>query len=346
LTSRLIDAEEIEETLLWLSKYWDRPVHPEYYDARTIDEAVSLLDEYRGGAKIIAGGIDLVGLMKNKVLIPGALINIKNMPRMKYVAENADGITIGALTVINDIERSALLKSKYPILFEAARSIASPQIRNMATIAGNLCQDVRCWYYRRSPITGVSFDCRRKKENGICYAVNGENQYHAIIGGTKCFAVCPSDMAAVLLALDAKVNTVNTSGGRVLPIDKFYTAFGNVLETNEVITAIQVPRVKSGVKQRFLKFRLRKTIDFAIASVAVVITMDNNVVSDARIVLGGVSPEPYRAVKAEEALIGRTLTESTVQETAVLSISEATPLSKNGYKMPIIKALVKRALLE
>jgi len=346
LTSRLIDAEEIEKALLWLTKYWDRPVHPEYYDVRTIDEAVSLLDEYGEGAKIMAGGIDLVGLMKNKVLMPRALINIKNMPRMKYVAENDDGIAIGALTLINDIERSVLLKSKSPILFEAARSIASPQIRNMATIAGNLCQDVRCWYYRRSPITGISFPCRRKRENGICYAVNGENQYHAIIGGTKCFAVCPSDMATALLALDAKINTVDASGGRVIPIDKFYIAFGNVLEPNEVITAIQVPKVKSGVKQRFLKFRLRKAIDFATASVAAVVTLDNNFVSDARIVLGGVSPEPYRAAKAEEVLIGRPLTESTVQEAAVLSISEATPLSKNGYKVPIIKALVKRALLE
>ncbi len=346
MTSRLIDAEEIEETLLWLSKYWDRPTHPEYYDARTINEAVCLLDEYREEAKIIAGGIDLIGLMKNKVLTPGALINIKNMPRMKYVAENADGIAIGSLTVINDIERSALLKSKYPILFEAARSIASPQIRNMATIAGDLCQDVRCWYYRRSPITGISFDCRRKKENGICYAVNGENQYHAIIGGTKCFAVCPSDMATVLLALDAKISTVDASGGRVIPIDKFYTAFGNVLEPNEIITAIQVPKVKSGVKQRFLKFRLRKAIDFAIASVAVVITMDNNIVSDARIVLGGVSPEPYRSVKSEEVLTGEPITESVAQKAAEASVSDAIPLSKNGYKVPIIKTLVKRALLE
>ena len=345
MTSRLIDAEEIEKALLWLTRYWDRPVHPEYYNAKTIDEAVSLLDEYRETAKILAGGIDLIGLMKNKVLIPRALINIKNIPRMKYVAENADGIAIGALTVINDIERSALLKSKYPILFEAARSIASPQIRNMATIAGNLCQDVRCWYYRRSPVTGVSFPCRRKKENGICYAVNGENQYHVIIGGTKCFSVCPSDMATALLALDAKINTVDASGGRIIPIDKFYTAFGNVLEPNEVITAIQVPKVKSGVKQRFLKFRLRKTIDFAIISVAVVITMNNNIVSDARIVLGGVSPEPYRAVKAEEVIIGKPITESSAAKAAEASVSDAMPLSKNGYKIPITKSLVKRALL-
>ena len=346
MTYRTIVAEEIAKALSWLSKYWDRPVQPEYYDAKTADEAVSLLDEYREEAKIIAGGIDLVGLMKNKVLLPRVLVNIKNITHMKHVAENAGGIAVGALTLINDIERSTLIKSKYPILFEAAHSIASPNIRNMATIGGNLCQDVRCWYYRRSPVTGISFNCRRKRENGICYAINGENQNHAIIGGTKCFAVCPSDMTAVLLVLDARINTVNTSGGRAIPIDKFYTTFGNILEPDELITAIQVPTVRPGVKQRFLKFRRRKAIDFAIASVAAVITLNNNIVTDARIVLGGVAPEPYRAVKAEETLIGAPITESTVARAAKAAVNDARPLSKNSYKVPVIETLVKRAILE
>ena len=346
MTYRLIDAREIEKALSWLSKYWDRPAHPEYHNARTVDEAVSLLDEHKEEAKIIAGGIDLLGLMKNRVLLPGVLVNIKTIPHMKHVIENTSGVTIGALTLINDIERSTLIKSKYPILLEAARSIASPHIRNMATIGGNLCQEVRCWYYRRSPVTGISFDCRRKRGNGMCYAVDGENQNHAIIGGTGCFAVCPSDMATALLALDAEINTVDITGGRVIPINKFYTALGNVLEPNEVITAIQVPRVGSEVKQRFLKFRLRETTDFAIVSVAVAITLNNNIVSDARVVLGGVAPEPYRAVKAERILIGEPITESVVDRAAKASVSEAKPLSKNGYKVPIIQALVKRALLE
>ena len=346
MTYRVIAAEEIAKTLSWLSKYWDRPVQPEYYDAKTVDEAVSLLDEYREEAKIIAGGIDLIGLMKNKVLLPKVLVNIKNITHMKHVVENASGIAIGTLTLINDIERSSLIQSKYPILFETAHSIASPHIKNMATIGGNLCQDVRCWYYRRSPVTGISFNCRRKRENGICYAVDGENQNHAIIGGTECFSVCPSDMAATLLALDARINTVNASGGRAIPIDKFYTTSGNILEPDELITAIQVPTVGSGVKQRFLKLRRRKAIDFAIVSVAAVITLNNNIVADARIVLGGVAPEPYRAVKAEEILIGGPITESTVARAAKASVNDAIPLSKNGYKVPVIETLVKRALLE
>ncbi len=346
MTYRLIDATEIEKALLWLSKFGDRPIHPEYYHARTVDEAVSLLDEHKEEAKIIAGGIDLLGLMKNRVLSPRVLINIKTIPHMKHIIEEASGIAIGALTLINDIEKSTLIKSKYPILFEAAHSIASPQIRNMATIGGNLCQDVRCWYYRRSPVTGISFDCRRKRKNGMCYAVNGENQYHAVIGGTECFAACPSDMATALLALDARINTVDITGGRVIPIDKFYTALGNVLEPDEAVTAIQVPEVGTGVRQRFLKFRLRETTDFAIVSVAVAITLNDNLVSDARVVLGGVAPGPYRAVEAEDVLIGEPITESVAARAARASVNEAKPLSKNGYKVPIIQALVKRALLE
>ncbi len=346
MTDRLIEAAEIEKALSWLNKYWKRLIHPEYHNARTIDEAVSLLDTYGEEARVLAGGIDLIGLMKNKVLLPGVLINIKSIPDMKYIVEDISGINIGALTPINDMERSCLIRSKYPVLFEAAHAIGAPQIRNMSTIAGNLCQDVRCWYYRRSPVTGITFNCRRKTQEGVCYAVNGENQYHAILGATKCFAVCPSDMAIALLALGAKVNTVNTSGERVIPMENFYTTFGNVLEPGEIITAIQVPEVGSEVKQRFLKFRLRNTYDFAIASVATVIKLKNGIVNDARIVLGGVSPTPYRALKAEEALIGKRITKDIVAKVAETSVSESVPLSKNGYKVTVVETLIKRALLE
>ena len=342
----LIEEKEIQKAFLWLTKFWEKPIHPDYYNARTIDEAVSLLDRYGEEAKIISGGTDVISLMKNRVLSPSVLVNIKPIKKMKNIVVNPSGIAIGALTLINDIERSALIKSKYPILFEAARFIGSPQIRNMATIGGNLCQEVRCWYYRRSPVTGISFNCCRKSKDGICHAINGENQYHAIIGIGECYAVCPSDMATVLLALDAKINTVAPEGSRVISVDEFYTASGNVLDPNEVITAIQVPKVGSRVKQRFLRFRIRKAIDFAIVSVAAVIGLNNNVVGDAKLVLGGVSPKPYRATKAEDILRGERITESVAAKAAKEAVGDARPLSKNGYKVPIIEALVKRALLE
>lgn len=343
---KLSDAEEIKNALLWLNKRWDVLTYPEYYHARSVEEAVSLLAEYGKGARIIAGGTDLVGLMKNRVLMPEVLVNIKMIPHLKYIKEDTAGLAIGALTLINDIERSTLIKNRYPILFEAACQIASPQIRNMATIGGNLCQQVRCWYYRRSSVTGLSFDCRRKKESGVCYAVDGENQHHAIFGGSECFAVNPSDMATVLLALDASINTVNCTGARLIPIERFYTDLGNILEPGEIITGIQVPHGAQGTKQRFLKFRTRKAIDFAIASVATVMTLSDNIVTDARIVLGGVSPKPYRAVAAEEIIKGQPMTTSLGAKAAKASAKDAMPLSKNGHKVPIVEALVKRVLLE
>lgn len=153
-------------------------------------------------------------------------------------------------------------------------------------------------------------------------------------------------MATAMLALDARISTVNTSGGRTIPIEEFYTTLGNALEPGELIKDIQVPKIGSGVKQRFIKFRVRKTIDFAIASVAAVITLNNNIVSDARIVLGGVAPQPCRTVKAEEVLRGEPITENLAEKAAKASVNGAIPLSKNGYKVSIIEALVKRTLLE
>lgn len=343
---RLADHKEIEEALLWLNKYWNKPTQPLYYSAKTLEEAISLLEEYREEAKIIAGGIDLIGLMKSKVLFPRVLVNIKDIPSLYYIHEDTSGLDIGALTVIHNIEQSTLIRDKYSLLFEIAQSIGSPQIRNMATIGGNLCQDVRCWYYRRSPLTGISFTCRRKGEGHPCYAINGENENHAIIGESGCFAVCPSDMATGLLALGATINTLNTRGGRVIPIGKFYTPLGHILEPDEIITSIHIPGVKPNTKYRYLKFRPRKAIDFSTVSVSSVITLFNNIVNDAKIIVGGVSSMPYEAVKAEEILMGESLTESVVEKAAKAAIRNAMPLSKNGFKIPIMKSLLKRSLLE
>lgn len=156
-------------------------------DAREMEEA--------------AGGIDLIGLMKDKVISPGMLVNIKSIPHLDYISETLDALGIGTLTSLPNIERSVLIRTQYPLLAEAAQSVGSPQVRNMATIGGNLCQEVRCWYYRRSPTTGISYPCRRKQKTGICYAVNGENENHAIFGEGECFAVCTSDMATALYPL-------------------------------------------------------------------------------------------------------------------------------------------------
>lgn len=342
----LRDQKEIEKAFLWLNKYWNKPSQPLYYHARTLDEAVSLLEGYGEEAKIIAGGIDLVGLMKSNVISLRVLVNIKDIQSMRGIHEKMGGVDIGALTVLQDIEQSALIKRNYPLLSEVAQSVGSPQIRNMATIGGNLCQEVRCWYYRRSPLTGISFTCRRKKEGSVCYAINGENENHAIFGEGECFAVCPSDMATGLLALDGEINTVSTRGRRNIPINKFYTSLGHILEPDEIITHIHLPKAEPIMKHRYQKFRLRKAIDFSIVSVCSVITLDNSIVQDAKIVVGGVSSMPYEAIKAEEILMGESLTENLAKKAAEASVSEAMPLSKNGFKILLIKKLVERSLLE
>ena len=345
MTFHLTDTKEIAEAQLWLNRYWGKPAQPLYYSPETLEEAISLLDNYREEAKIIAGGIDLLGLMKNKVLSPGVLINIKALEGLSYITEDTNGLEIGALTGIHEIEKSDLIRNKYPLLVEAAQSVGSPQIRNMATLGGNLCQEVRCWYYRRSPVTGISYPCRRKKEDGICYAVNGENENHAILGESECFAVSPSDMNAGLQALDAGIKTISPRGERTIPVGEFYTHLGNVLQPDEMIISIHVPRESSRMKQQYLKFRVRKTIDFAIVSVAAAVMLDGNIVRDARIVIGGVSPVAHEASKAEKTIRGETLTESVAEIAAAAAVCDAMPLRKNGYKVPIVKALVKRALL-
>ena len=341
------EAREIERAYQWLSEYYNKPIHPEYHSVTTLDEAISILEQYRDGSKIFAGGTDLIGLLKNRVHPPGVLVNIKPIRKIQHIAVNPGGLSIGALNLIGDMERSPLIRQQYPMLFEAARSIASPHIRNMATIAGNLCQETRCWYYRRPPDTGISFNCRRKSEEGVCYALNGENQYHGITGPAPCVSVCPSDLATVLLAVDARIKTEDIKGGRLISIEDLYTTLGTTLKPAEIISSIQIPKLEPDCKQRFLKFRRRKAIDFAEASVAVVLKRDTkNVVTEVRIALGGVSHKPVRALKAEQILFGERLTESVAIEASKAAVLDFKPLSMNAHKVQLVKALVRRALME
>jgi xanthine dehydrogenase YagS FAD-binding subunit len=316
-----------------------------HFNVKTIDDAVSLLNKYREKGRIIAGGVDLVSLMKNKVVTPQVLVNIKTIPDLAYIKEDTEGIKIGTLTTIKQIEASGTIRDKYPMLVEAAHSVAAPQVRKMATIGGNLCQDTRCWYYRMPPVTGVMFFCR-KKGGKQCYAAAGQNAYHAIISGNHCWGVSPSDMATALVALDAKVRVAGAAGERLISLEGFYTELGNVLKPYEMITEVLFPAPRPGTKQRFLKFRLRKTIDFAISSVAATIAIESGVVSDARIVLGGIAPIPYRAKGAEEVLRGKAITGSLVETSAKAALKEAKPLKMNAYKVPITETLVRKAIAD
>lgn len=317
-----------------------------HINAYTIEEALSLLSKNKGKAVLNAGGTDLLGVLKDEILpaYPKVVINIKTIPGLDSIINNKGGVTVGALTRLTDIVNSPLIKERFPVLAEAARTVATPQIRNVATIGGNLCQDVRCWYYRYPSHTGGSIQCLRKGD-GPCLAVRGDNRYHAIMEGKKCFAVCPSDTAVALAALDATIYVSGPEGDRSIAADDFFSPLANALKVNEIVTKIEIPALKHPTKQKFIKFTLRKPVDFAIVSVASVAAIENGTCIDVRIALGGVAPGPVRARAAEDMLKGKEMNETHVLEAANLALSAAKPLSMNSYKIEITKPLIKRALL-
>jgi xanthine dehydrogenase YagS FAD-binding subunit len=314
-----------------------------HINASTIDEAVLTLRRYGGKARIIAGGTDLLGKMKDEILpaYPEALVNIKTIPGLDFIKEEDGLLKIGALTRLEDIATNATVKGKYTALAEAARRTASPHIREMGTIGGNICQDIRCWYYRNPH---NRFPCLRKG-GGRCYAIDGDNRYHSIFGGSVeggCLAVHPSDTAPALIALDARVRT---SKKTINAEDFFHVEVikTTVLDDDEVVTEIQVPR-QAG-KSSFIKFALRKSIDFPIVNCAAMITSTNGTVSAARICLNAVYVKPYRVSKAEEAIVGMPIDETSAEAAGSAAVSNVKPLPHNNYMVQIAKTLVKRAIL-
>ena len=318
----------------------------EHYNARSIDQALSLAKDYAGQARFIAGGTDLLGVLKDEILpqYPDAIINIKTIPGLDKVEKKKDGsITIGALTKLAHIVDSSLIQDRLPALTEAAQAVAFPEIRNMGTIGGNLCQDTRCWYYRYPHQMGGRLQCFRKGK-GPCLALKGDNRYHSIAGGKGCVAVCPSDMAIALVALDARLKIIGPLGEKEIPILDFYTNTGTILTPTELLTEIIIPPVQTSIKQKFLKFTLRKPIDFAVVSVATLITIEDDHCTDARIALGAVAPTPLRSFNAEDILKGKPIDTKTAKKAAEQAVEGFKSLSMNAYKIDITKTLIKRAL--
>ncbi|MBI5250376.1 MAG: FAD binding domain-containing protein [Desulfomonile tiedjei] len=330
----------------------------EHHDALSIEEAVALLSDYEGKAKIIAGGTDLLGALRDEVFLeyPEALINIKTIDGLDYIRSDEKGLAIGAMAGLADIVKSPVVKKEYQMLAEAAYSVATPQIRNMATIGGNLAQDVRCWFYRYPRRIGGPMVCLRKGGK-FCSALAGDNRYHSIFGAAAlsdisldlgkvrkgCFAVGPSDIAVALIAMDASIVTTKRS----LPAELFFKATAlssTVLDSDELVKEIEIPKLPMGAVQRYDKFTLRKPIDFAVVSVASMLTLNNGVCEDARIVLGAVAPEPVRARKAEQVMKGRIVDEDVALEAAEHALAGSSPLRMNEYKVEIAKVLVKHAI--
>jgi xanthine dehydrogenase YagS FAD-binding subunit len=316
-----------------------------HFNAKTVDEAISLLGRYGKKASLIAGGTDLLGKMKDRILpgYPEALINLKTIPGMDDIRPENGMLRIGALAILENIAHHEAVKAGYAALAEAARRTASPHLREMGTIGGNLCQDIRCWYYRQPE---NRFPCLRKG-GGRCYALSGDTRYHSIFGGSVdegCIAVHPSDTAPALIALDARIRTSR----RTVKAEEFFTvgvSKTTILEDDEIVTDIQVPEPVDGTKSAFLKFALRKSIDFPIVNCAARISIAGGRVNGARICLNAVYVKPYRAVRAEDAIIGKEVTEAHAEAAGEAGVSEAKPLADNQYMVQVAKILIKRAIL-
>lgn len=315
-----------------------------HFDAATVEHAVKLLRDHEGKARLIAGGTDLLNVLKDRILPepPEAVINLKTIPGLGTIRNDRDGLRIGALARLKDLASSTLVRAEYPVLWEAVISVASPQIRNMATLGGNLCQDVRCWYYRAPRLIGGRVLCRRKG-GARCSALGGQDHYHSIFGSADgCHAVCLSDTAIALMSLGARAETSK----RILPLEDFFMPGpGTALASDELLTAIQVPHCRAGSKGAYVKFRTRKATDFAMVSVAAQLVLERDRCEDARIVLGGVAPVPWRARSAEDILKGGKVDGSSAQQAGLMALTGAKPLNMNGYKIPLAQALVKRAVL-
>jgi xanthine dehydrogenase YagS FAD-binding subunit len=321
----------------------------EYVSPATVDEALALLSQEGDSApRLLAGGTDLLTLMKADLAAPSRLVNLKRLAGVSSGIEaTAQGVTLGALTPLVAIEMHPLIQQRYPLLAEAAAVAATPQLRNMATLGGNLLQRPRCWYFRHPHC-----DCWLKG-GGTCPAYEGENQLHALFGGGPCYAVHPSDVAPALLALDATVLLRGRDGERTLALAEFFRLpvverrTETSVRSDEILLAVHIPSLPDRTHSTYLKAMDRKVWAFALVGVAVVLRLGGETghqVEAARLILSGVAPIPWRTVAAEEALIGAEASEALCARAAEVALAEAEPLRQNAYKVPVAKALIRRGL--
>lgn len=317
---------------------------------KTVEEAVSELPSGRAvedftRARVMAGGQDLLTEMKEHLVEPTNLVNIKGVEGLDEIRELDDGgFEIGALVKIARLASEPRFSGGLAALAEAAGSVATPQIRSAATLGGNLCQRPRCWYYRSEETPCM------KKGGAECYSFSGENKYNAIIAGGPSYIVHPSDLAPALVALGAEIVIAGPRGQRTLELDRFFTLPSegsilreNVLRTEEVVTHIRVPAQPNGAVSTYIKFRERESFDFALGAVAFSLTIEAGVIKRARLCLGAVAPIPWRCLSAEEWLIGKKPELETFKKAGEHALSGAKPLSKNQYKVPLSQGLIIKA---
>lgn len=318
----------------------------EYVTAKNKVQAVTLLSSTWGRTEILAGGTDLLALMKDDVVAPRRLINIKDIKDLRGTSASTAGMRIGALTTLEELANNANLKDNYPALAEAIIEVASPQIRNQATVGGNLCQRPRCWYFRNG------FGLLPKDESGKEMVSAGDNRYHAIFGnGGAAKFVSPSTIVPILVAYGATIRIEGPKGRRELPVADFYVTpkaadeREHNLKPNEIVTEILLP-ASSEVKAAHYEVRQKEAFDWPLAVAAVALKMNGARVESARIVMGHVAPVPWRSLHAEKALAGQAINIETAQKAAEAAVSGARPLSGNAYKVRLAQVAVKRAILK
>ena len=320
----------------------------ENVNPRDLREAVALAHRaHEDGRRtsFAGGGSDLLGQLKEHLVAPDVVVNLKAIGGQTDVVADAQGARIGGQIILDTLSRETVVRDRFTVLAEAAGSVATPQIRNVGTLAGNICQRPWCWYYRNG------FPCYKAGGNQ-CFSFAGENQFHAIFGGGPSYIVHPSDTAPALVALDASFQVVGPAGEREVPAAEFFTlprrdaAVENVLGDAEVLAAVSLPATQPGARSAYHKVMDRESWTHAIVSAAVVLAMDGEVCRSASIVLGGVAPVPWRVPDAEQILVGQHVTPALAARAAEVAVAGASPLSKNGYKVGLTRGVVERTIGE
>jgi xanthine dehydrogenase YagS FAD-binding subunit len=317
----------------------------ELFQPADVDAALELLDRHGAVSWRLAGGYDSLDWLKNRSKQTRAVVDLDGLDELRGIRELDGGLEIGALTTLTDVETNPLVRERFGLLADAARQVASPQIRNAGTLGGNLCQDTRCWYYRY----GVK--CYRAGGN-TCYAAAPEamNREHALFGASRCVAVTPSDCAPAVVALDAQMVVRSLSGERVIRAADFFMAPSvdirrmTVLEPEELLVAVRLPAAWSGASFYFEKVADRNVWDFPLVNVAASFRMNGETVADARIVCGAVQCTPRRATAAERVVVGRPRSEEVAESAGTAAVTGAEPLAFNQYKIPLMQNLVRRAI--
>ncbi len=317
-----------------------------YANPSTLKEAVGLLSSRWGETAILAGGTDLLSLMKNYVATPKRLVNIKNIADLRGIKSGADGIRIGALTTLQELLDDDSIRRDFPALAQAAEGVASMQLRNMGTVGGDLCQRPRCWYFRSG------FGLLAQDGQGRSLVTEGDNRYHAILGNRgPAYFVHPSSLAPALIALRTQVSIVGPSGERELALADFFQApqnshdRENALAPNEILTAVVIPAAARRLRNATYEVRQKEALDWPLATASVALNLQGGRVSRVRVVLGHVAPVPWIATGAADSLLGQAINEQTASRAGMEAVRDARPLRGNGYKVKLASVAVKRALL-